>query len=52
MVNRITDQEVLKYIAECAESIIEDDTNELGKWTDEEHRELVRRSFEWIDDHR
>lgn len=48
----ITDAVVLKYIAESAESIIEDDLNESGDWTDEEHKELVRRAFEWIGEHR
>lgn len=49
---RITDQVVMAYIAESAESIIEDEFNEDGEWTDEEHAELKRRAFEWISQHR
>lgn len=52
MVNKITNEVVLRYIAECAESIIEDDFNESGEWTDEEHRELVERAFDWINENR
>lgn len=46
--SRITERDVLAYIAESAETIIEDDTNEAERWTDEEHDELTRRAFEWI----
>lgn len=48
----ITDEMVLKYIAESAESVIEDDLNEDGDLTKEEHKELVKRAFEWIGQHR
>lgn len=39
---------VKEYIAECAVSIIEDDMNESGDLTDEEHQELVDKAFKWI----
>lgn len=48
----ITDEQVMEYIAGCAESVIEDDLNEDGEWTDEEHEELINRAMEWISDHR
>ncbi|MFL1444030.1 hypothetical protein [Nocardiopsis protaetiae] len=51
-VGRITDQVVMAYIAEHAESGIEDEFNEDGEWTTEEHRELKKRAFKWIGQHR
>lgn len=41
----VTTAEVLAYVAECAESIIEDDLNEAGDWTNEEFAELTSRAM-------
>lgn len=43
----ISQNEVMQYIAQCAESIIEDDMNEDGDYTEEEHEELVNRAMQW-----
>lgn len=51
-VGRITDQVVMAYIAEHAESGIEDEFNEDGAWTEAEHAELKKRAFAWIGRHR
>jgi hypothetical protein len=50
MTNKITDEMVREYVGECAISIIEDDMNESGDFTEEEHEELIRRAFQWIAD--
>ena len=50
--SKITEKQVLKYIAESAEVVIEDDLNEAGNWSDEEHEELVALAMSWIGDHR
>lgn len=44
---KATERELMLYIAECAESIIEDDLNESGDWTEEEHEDLTRRAMKW-----
>lgn len=44
---KATHAELMAYIAECAESIIEDDMNESGDWTEEEHEDLVSRAMTW-----
>jgi hypothetical protein len=44
----VSTAQVLHYIAECAESIIEDDLNESGTWTNEEFEELHKRSMELV----
>jgi hypothetical protein len=44
----ITVNQVLIYIVEAAESIIEDDLNESEEWTDEEFAELQRLAFSVI----
>lgn len=43
--SRPTSQQVRDYVADCAETLIEDDINESGRWTDEEHRELVNHAY-------
>ena len=43
----ITNEDVLAYIAKCAESIIEDDLNEAGRWADDEFDELRDRALGW-----
>jgi hypothetical protein len=48
MTKRITDAMVLDYILEAAESIIEDDMNESGEYTDEEFDELRERAFDMM----
>ena len=44
---KATHEEMMAYIAQCAESIIEDDLNECGDWTDEEHDDLTDRAMTW-----
>jgi hypothetical protein len=48
----IADEDVLAYIAKCAESVIEDDLNETGRWTDDEFDELRDRALGWCGEHR
>lgn len=43
----VTEAQVMAYIASSAESIIEDDLNESGDWTPEEHEELTTRAMKW-----
>lgn len=43
---RVTERDVHRYVAECAESIIEDDLNESGEYTDEAFEELRERAFD------
>lgn len=44
MKDRITEQDVHSYVAECAESIIEDDFDEGGLYTQEAFEEIQRRA--------
>jgi hypothetical protein len=44
---KATQEQLMAYIAQCAESIIEDDMNESGDWTDKEHDDLVGRALAW-----
>lgn len=44
---KATESELMAYIASCAESIIEDDMNESGEWSDDEHIDLTRRAMNW-----
>lgn len=44
---KVTEAELMVYIAGCAESIIEDDMNESGEYTEEEHDDLVERAMAW-----
>ena len=44
---KATEAELMAYIARCAESIIEDDMNESGDWTPEEHDDLISRALDW-----
>lgn len=44
---KATERELMSYIASCAESIIEDDMNESGEWTEAEHEDLVERALSW-----
>lgn len=44
---KATQEQLMAYIAQCAESIIEDDTNESGDWTEEEHDDLTSRAMKW-----
>lgn len=48
---KATYDELMRYIAQSAESIIEDDMNESGDWTPEEHDDLVRRALDWCGEH-
>lgn len=43
----VTEAALMQYIAVCAESIIEDDMNESGDYTADEHRNLVSRALAW-----
>jgi len=42
-----TEAELMAYIARCAESIIEDDMNEDGEYSEAEHDRLVDRALTW-----
>ncbi len=42
-----TPAQVMAYIASCAESIIEDDLNEDGEWSEAAHDNLVERALSW-----
>lgn len=44
---KVTEAELMRYIAQCAESIIEDDMNESGDYTEEEHDDLTTRAMLW-----
>lgn len=44
---KATELELMAYIAQCAESIAEDDMNESGDWTEEEHADLIERTLSW-----
>lgn len=47
---KATNAELMAYIAQCAESIIEDDMNETGDWTQEEHDDLIARALAWCNE--
>lgn len=46
--SRITDEDVIRFVAECAESIVEDWHDEDGEYTEEEFRDLYDQSMDLI----
>lgn len=45
---RISTAQVLAYVAEAAEATVKSDTNEAGRWTPMEFKELRERAFALI----
>lgn len=48
----VTPDDVFDYIATAAESFAEDDLNEDGEWSEEDHAELIGRVMDWCRDHK
>lgn len=44
----VTTEQVLAYVGSCAESMIEDDTDEDGTWTQDEFEELQERALKLV----